>query len=210
LKHLTASIHSSGITIKGKLMGYLLRNKFMHLQKRTRAKIKQEKPATVGIWASKGKTSIRLRAIQSVHGSCKQVAHDQWVGNCRVHARKPIHKPLSSTSSNSSSSNSSKQASNQQGSSATSQACAPPRRHPGCSGPLEPSDDTDQRIPTYSYSYSFQTTASQRAALHINSAWQRHAPSAWGIRNAYKHGTSVDVFESASERRGADGIDARA
>jgi hypothetical protein len=33
---------------------------------------------------------------------------------------------------------------------------------------------------------------------------------AWGIRNAYKHGTSVDVFESASERRGADGIDARA
>jgi hypothetical protein len=28
--------------------------------------------------------------------------------------------------------------------------------------------------------------------------------------NAYKHGTSVDVFESASERRGADGIDARA
>jgi hypothetical protein len=27
---------------------------------------------------------------------------------------------------------------------------------------------------------------------------------------AYKHGTSVDVFESASERRGADGIDARA
>jgi hypothetical protein len=33
---------------------------------------------------------------------------------------------------------------------------------------------------------------------------------AWGIRNAYKHGTSVDDFESASERRGADGIDARA
>jgi hypothetical protein len=33
---------------------------------------------------------------------------------------------------------------------------------------------------------------------------------AWGIRNAYKHGTSVDVFESACERRGADGIDARA
>jgi hypothetical protein len=34
---------------------------------------------------------------------------------------------------------------------------------------------------------------------------------AWGIRNAYQHGTSVDVtFESASERRGADGIDARA
>jgi hypothetical protein len=33
---------------------------------------------------------------------------------------------------------------------------------------------------------------------------------AWGIRNAYKHGTTVDVFESASERRGADGIDARA
>jgi CelD/BcsL family acetyltransferase involved in cellulose biosynthesis len=34
---------------------------------------------------------------------------------------------------------------------------------------------------------------------------------AWGIRNAYKHGTPVvDVFESASERRGADGIDARA
>jgi hypothetical protein len=32
----------------------------------------------------------------------------------------------------------------------------------------------------------------------------------WGIRNAYKHGTPVDVFESASERRGADGIDARA
>jgi hypothetical protein len=32
-----------------------------------------------------------------------------------------------------------------------------------------------------------------------------------GIRNAYKHGTSVDVFESAShQRRGADGIDARA
>jgi hypothetical protein len=27
------------------------------------------------------------------------------------------------------------------------------------------------------------------------------------ISNAYKHGTSVDVFESASERRGADGID---
>jgi hypothetical protein len=26
----------------------------------------------------------------------------------------------------------------------------------------------------------------------------------------YKHGTPVDVFESASERRGADGIDARA
>jgi hypothetical protein len=25
-----------------------------------------------------------------------------------------------------------------------------------------------------------------------------------------QHGTSVDVFESASERRGADGIDARA
>jgi hypothetical protein len=34
---------------------------------------------------------------------------------------------------------------------------------------------------------------------------------AWGIRNAYKHGTPVDVFfESTSERRGADGIDARA
>jgi len=33
---------------------------------------------------------------------------------------------------------------------------------------------------------------------------------AWSIRNAYKHGTPVDVFESASERRGADGIDARA
>jgi hypothetical protein len=33
---------------------------------------------------------------------------------------------------------------------------------------------------------------------------------AWGIRNAYKHGTPVDVFESASERRRADGIDARA
>jgi hypothetical protein len=33
---------------------------------------------------------------------------------------------------------------------------------------------------------------------------------AWGIRNAYKHGTPVDVFESASERRGADGIDAKA
>jgi hypothetical protein len=33
---------------------------------------------------------------------------------------------------------------------------------------------------------------------------------AWGIRNAYKHGTPVDVFKSASERRGADGIDARA
>jgi hypothetical protein len=33
---------------------------------------------------------------------------------------------------------------------------------------------------------------------------------AWGIRNAYNHGTSVDVFESASESRGADGIDARA
>jgi hypothetical protein len=33
---------------------------------------------------------------------------------------------------------------------------------------------------------------------------------ALGIRNAYKHGTSVDVSESASERRGADGIDARA
>jgi len=32
-----------------------------------------------------------------------------------------------------------------------------------------------------------------------------------GIRNAHKHGTTpVDVFESASERRGADGIDARA
>jgi hypothetical protein len=31
---------------------------------------------------------------------------------------------------------------------------------------------------------------------------------AWGIRNAYKHGTPVDVLESASERRGADGIDA--
>jgi hypothetical protein len=27
---------------------------------------------------------------------------------------------------------------------------------------------------------------------------------------SYKLGTSVDVFESASERRGADGIDARA
>jgi hypothetical protein len=27
---------------------------------------------------------------------------------------------------------------------------------------------------------------------------------------SYIHGTSVDVFESASERRGADGIDARA
>jgi hypothetical protein len=27
---------------------------------------------------------------------------------------------------------------------------------------------------------------------------------------AYKHGTPVDVVESASERRGADGIDARA
>jgi hypothetical protein len=26
----------------------------------------------------------------------------------------------------------------------------------------------------------------------------------------YKHGNPVDVFESASERRGADGIDARA
>jgi hypothetical protein len=34
---------------------------------------------------------------------------------------------------------------------------------------------------------------------------------AWGIRNAYKHGTPVvDAFESTSERRGADGIDARA
>jgi hypothetical protein len=35
---------------------------------------------------------------------------------------------------------------------------------------------------------------------------------AWGIRDAYKHGTPVvDVFESASQRRrGADGIDARA
>jgi hypothetical protein len=34
---------------------------------------------------------------------------------------------------------------------------------------------------------------------------------AWGICNAYKHGTpAVDVLESASERRGADGIDARA
>jgi hypothetical protein len=35
---------------------------------------------------------------------------------------------------------------------------------------------------------------------------------AWGIRNAYKHGTPVvDVLESASaEWRGADGIDARA
>jgi hypothetical protein len=34
---------------------------------------------------------------------------------------------------------------------------------------------------------------------------------AWGIRNAYEHGTPVDVFESASERRGANGIiDARA
>jgi hypothetical protein len=34
---------------------------------------------------------------------------------------------------------------------------------------------------------------------------------AWGIRNAYKHGTPVvDVFESASERHGPDGIDARA
>jgi hypothetical protein len=34
---------------------------------------------------------------------------------------------------------------------------------------------------------------------------------AWGIRNAYKHGAPVvDVFESASERCGADGIDARA
>jgi CelD/BcsL family acetyltransferase involved in cellulose biosynthesis len=31
---------------------------------------------------------------------------------------------------------------------------------------------------------------------------------AWGICNAYKHGTPVDVFESASERRGANGIDA--
>jgi hypothetical protein len=34
---------------------------------------------------------------------------------------------------------------------------------------------------------------------------------AWGIRNAYKHGTPVvDVFESSSERGRADGIDARA
>jgi hypothetical protein len=33
---------------------------------------------------------------------------------------------------------------------------------------------------------------------------------AWGIRNAYKHGTAVDVFESASERRGADGNAVRA
>jgi hypothetical protein len=34
---------------------------------------------------------------------------------------------------------------------------------------------------------------------------------AWGIRNAYKHGTPVDdVFQSASERFGANGIDARA
>jgi len=36
-----------------------------------------------------------------------------------------------------------------------------------------------------------------------------HGPS-WLFINAYKHGTPVDVFESASERRGADGIDARA
>jgi hypothetical protein len=34
--------------------------------------------------------------------------------------------------------------------------------------------------------------------------------NASGIRNAYKNGTPVDVFESTSERRGADGIDARA
>jgi hypothetical protein len=34
---------------------------------------------------------------------------------------------------------------------------------------------------------------------------------AWGIRNAYTHGTPADdVFESASERHGADGIDTRA
>jgi hypothetical protein len=34
---------------------------------------------------------------------------------------------------------------------------------------------------------------------------------AWGTRNAYKHSTPVvDVVESASERRGADGINARA
>jgi hypothetical protein len=55
--------------------------------------------------------------------------------------------------------------------------------------------------------------------------WDDHQPTlvskaiamflqkAWGIRNAYKHGTCtpvVDVFESTSERCGADGIDARA
>jgi hypothetical protein len=35
---------------------------------------------------------------------------------------------------------------------------------------------------------------------------------ACGIHNAYKHGAAVvvDVFESTSERCGADGIDARA
>jgi hypothetical protein len=32
--------------------------------------------------------------------------------------------------------------------------------------------------------------------------------AAWGIRNAYTHGTPADdVVESASERHGADGID---
>jgi hypothetical protein len=47
--------------------------------------------------------------------------------------------------------------------------------------------------------------------LLVSKAIAMFLQKAWGIPNAYKHGTPVDVFESASaERRGADGIDARA
>jgi hypothetical protein len=46
--------------------------------------------------------------------------------------------------------------------------------------------------------------------MMLRSAESHVQEQAWGIRNAYKHGTLVDVFESASERRGADGIGARA
>jgi hypothetical protein len=53
------------------------------------------------------------------------------------------------------------------------------------------------------------TTYHDKHAL-VSKAIAMFLQKAWGIRNAYKHGTSVDVFESASERRGADGIDARA
>jgi hypothetical protein len=53
------------------------------------------------------------------------------------------------------------------------------------------------------------TMASYKHAL-VSKAIAMVLQKAWGIRNAYKHGTPVNVFESASERRGADGIDARA
>jgi hypothetical protein len=49
------------------------------------------------------------------------------------------------------------------------------------------------------------------SCLYVSKAIVMFLQKAWGIRNAYKHGTPVvDVFESASERHGPDGIDARA